>query len=453
MFITGHDADDAATQAARLVSQHAENQHRANLSDAEELDVIAGLADLGVSAAQIATRTKVRRGRVDHALAGAGSELARTAAARYELTIPQAAVIAEFTEDTETVTALLAAARTDQFDHVAQLARNNRALTEQAAEITDELRRAGVTVLDTAPRDHRLDSLRTLEGDPLTPENHHDCPGHAAVVETAHGYVDPATRAAPSTTSRFGTTRETHSARTATTPTDQMTNPPTTRTTGRPAHRNGPATPPPCGSAPTPTHTTTAPAGAAARSSSPDPERPTCRHNEAEAARANRRDVITSNKAWHAARRVRRDWLAQLAARKTAPKGTATFLALTLAQHPDVTHGYNGHQLAADLLSGTDRHSATHPAGMSPGRNGRTAALLLAGVSEGRALLVALLVVLAGYEADAPTSPGAPPTTAPPATCSTWPTSDTRCPTSSAAPPARTRCPRHSPTPRPPDQL
>lgn len=35
-----------------------------------------------------------------------------------------------------------------------------------------------------------------------------------------------------------------------------------------------------------------------------------------------------------AARANRRDWLAQLAARKTAPKDTATFLALTLAQHP-----------------------------------------------------------------------------------------------------------------------
>ncbi len=175
--------------------------------------------------------------------------------------------------------------------------------------------------------------------------------------------------------------------------------------------------------------------------------------HKAEAARANRRDVITSNKAWHAPRQVRRDWLAQLAARKTAPKGTATFLALTLAQHPDVTHGYTGHQLAADLLSGTDHYSVTHPAGMSPGRDGRTSALLLAEVSEGRALLVALLVVLAGTRPTPRTSPGAPPTTSPPATCSSWPTSDTRCPTSSAAPPARTRCPRPSRTPRPPDQL
>ncbi len=67
-----------------------------------------------------------------------------------------------------------------------------------------------------------------------------------------------------------------------------------------------------------------------------------------------------------------------------------------------MTHGYTGHQLAADLLSGTDHHSVTHPAGMSPGRDGRTTAQLLAEVSEGRALLVALLVVLTGYEADAP---------------------------------------------------
>jgi len=322
--------------------------------------VIAGLADLGVSAAQIATRTKVRRGRVDHALAAARSELARTAAARYELTIPQAAVIAARTEDTETVTALLAAARTDQFDHVAQLARNNRALTEQAAEITDELRRAGVTVLDTAPRDHRLDSLRTPEGDPLTPENHHDCPGHAAVVETAHGYVDPVTR------------RPVDDAEVWDDEGDRLGE----DCTDPDAHDHRPR----WGRSPF---------------QQPRPRMADLPAHEAEAARANRRDVITSNKAWHAPRQVRRDWLAQLAARKTAPKGTATFLALTLAQHPDVTHGYTGHQLAADLLSGTDHYSVTHPAGMSPGRDGRTSALLLAEVSEGRALLVALLVVLA----------------------------------------------------------
>ncbi len=64
VFITGQDADYTDTQAARLVSQHAENQHRANLSDAEELDVIAGLSELGVSVAQIATCTTVRRGPV-----------------------------------------------------------------------------------------------------------------------------------------------------------------------------------------------------------------------------------------------------------------------------------------------------------------------------------------------------------------------------------------------------
>lgn len=412
--------------------------------------MIAGLADLGVSAAQIATRTKVRRGRVDHALAAARSELARTAAARYELTIPQAAVIAARTEDTETVTALLAAARTDQFDHVAQLARNNRALTEQAAEITDELRRAGVTVLDTAPRDHRLDSLRTPEGDPLTPENHHNCPGHAAVVETAHGYVDPVTRRPVDDAEvwddegdRLGEDGD-HPGRSDDEPTDDEDD----RTPRSPEWASYPAAVWVCTDPDAHDHR---PRWGRSPFQQPRPRMADLPAHEAEAARANRRDVITSNKAWHAPRQVRRDWLAQLAARKTAPKGTATFLALTLAQHPDVTHGYTGHQLAADLLSGTDHYSVTHPAGMSPGRDGRGPA---AGRSQRRTRPARRPARRPRRTRPTPrTSLGAPPTTSPPATCSTWPTSDTRCPTSSAAPPARTRCPQPSRTSRPPDQL
>src|SRR4051794_24901629 len=46
-----------------------------------------------------------------------------------------------------------------------------------------------------------------------------------------------------------------------------------------------------------------------------------------EAAKAARKHVIDSNKAWKAATTVRRDWLATFAQRKTPPTGAEQFLA------------------------------------------------------------------------------------------------------------------------------
>jgi len=64
---------------------------------------------------------------------------------------------------------------------------------------------------------------------------------------------------------------------------------------------------------------------------------------EREAARAQRSDVIESNKAWASAETVRRDWLQSFVMRKTAPKGTAAFLAAALA-HDAETRGQHRRQ-------------------------------------------------------------------------------------------------------------
>ncbi|MEU4679174.1 hypothetical protein [Micromonospora sp. NPDC023737] len=52
--------------------------------------------------------------------------------------------------------------------------------------------------------------------------------------------------------------------------------------------------------------------------------------DEAEAARAERRDVRESNKAWDSALKVRQAWLKESAARKTPPKSAAVFIAKAL---------------------------------------------------------------------------------------------------------------------------
>jgi ParB family chromosome partitioning protein len=99
VVMVADERTDDAGQVERLVTQWAENEHRAGLTTAERVGVIARLSAFGVSAAEIAKRTRAPRSQVEAALAVAGSELAAAAAAvRYGdfLDLVQAAVVAEF---------------------------------------------------------------------------------------------------------------------------------------------------------------------------------------------------------------------------------------------------------------------------------------------------------------------------------------------------------------------
>lgn len=66
---------------------------------------------------------------------------------------------------------------------------------------------------------------------------------------------------------------------------------------------------------------------------------------QADAARAERRDVIESNKARSSAVIVRRACVKTLLARRTAPKGTAALVAAALAQDADVVTRRGGNDL------------------------------------------------------------------------------------------------------------
>jgi len=109
-------------------------------------------------------------------------------------------------------------------------------------------------------------------------------------------------------------------------------------------------------------------------------------------ARAARRDMIDSNKAWAAAEPVRREFLATLLTRKTPPKGTGQFLAGVLARDPGVVAAIGGNALAASLV-GADTGSGKVRYGRSAGL-----AAAISTASEGRALVLALAVVLASCE-------------------------------------------------------
>ena len=150
----------------------------------------------GLSEHQIAKRTATPKATVQAAKAAAQAPALREYAD--QLTLDQAAALTEFEDDAEAVEALLDAAQSGRFDHVAQRLRDDRQDTARRAAFAATLAEQGLTVVDEpgygdATPVRRLSRLTDADGNDLTPENHADCPGHAAYVTTAWRSPDQVT--------------------------------------------------------------------------------------------------------------------------------------------------------------------------------------------------------------------------------------------------------------------
>lgn len=336
--------------ADRLIDQMAENDHRASLTTGDRVKAFEQLTALGLTAAQIAKRTATKRADVDAGLAVAASELAVKAAERFDfLTLDQAAVLADFEDDTEAVKALTVAASEGQFEHIAQRLHDDRDREQARAAMVEKLTSQGVTIVERPSYDdkstlalHRL--AVKAEGRAYNKDTHTKCTGHAAYL-TVNTKWD---------TDDHGKETRVWSAE----PTYVCT---AWKTEGH-ADLYASTTSKPTAAEMTPA--------------------------QREQAKAARRDVIESNKAWDAAEPVRRDWLATFAARKTAPKGTAAFIARVVTEHPEVVPDVGGSQLAAEWFG--LKHS-----GYGYG-NGWAA--LVEKATDGRAQVIALCRLLASLE-------------------------------------------------------
>jgi len=339
--VVADEATDDAAEVDRLVGAYAENEHRTGLSTTERVDVFTQLSAFGVSATQIAKRTKTRRGDVDAALTVAGSEVAHAVACRYDfLTLTHAAAIAEMEDDPEAVKALVKAARDGGFDHLAQRLRDKRAEAAKVAKVVHALTEAGVRVVDRpswSDPAKALDVLVSLAGEDISEEDHATCPGHAAYVQSQ--WVDD----------DGDDDRESRLEYVA-------------------------------------TYVCTDPAsyGHKSRWDRPTATRPAVGDEQREAASDERRRVVTNNKAWRSAEVVRRDWLAGFLTRKAAPKGAAAFVAGSLARadHDLRKASESSNPLAERLL----------------GASSRTLAGTVATAADSRAQVISLGLVLAAYE-------------------------------------------------------
>lgn len=424
VYIAGVDGTEKADEALRMIGQRDENTRRQGLSDTDDMRFIEGLAGLGYTAEQIVKQGRVDRDLVDTALTVAGSAMARKAADRYEaLSLDQLAVVAEFEDDAEIVKALIVASTTGQFEHVAQRARNDRAEARAKDDVLAALAAAGVKVIETPSRGDGVEVLGGLvvsaeDRTYLSKTDHTTCPGHVAWLST--DYVDVDSNGALITKPEEPQIEEPEA------PYDLEA------LEIYEAGEDENATDPREGIDP---HVISDYDAAQAayeeawtgyrqamavfnaerrRAQRPvavygcqdwkehghhDPHEgerggttePAVQMSEAEREerRVARKLVIDNNKAWTAAEAVRRTWLTTFSKAKTTPKGTGMFLATALCRDPETLHSIEGNHLAAKWL-GKSSTSTYGRVDLAPAKS----------ATEARATVLALVQVLAGYEAN-----------------------------------------------------
>jgi ParB family chromosome partitioning protein len=192
-------ADEKAATIDRIIDQLGENDHRTAMTRGDFYRAHQQLRLLGLSATAIARRRSRSKRVIEDSLRVGESELASKAADKYDLTLEQAAVIAEFEGYGDLQTAkeliLTAVEKPNNFAVLAQRKRDDRAEEERLAQskttLVNDLTAAGVTIFDESisawSGDARsLDRLRPTpddeSGTELTADAHAECPGHGAWI-------------------------------------------------------------------------------------------------------------------------------------------------------------------------------------------------------------------------------------------------------------------------------
>lgn len=331
-------ADPADAALDRIIAQFSENEHRLPLTAADKAGVAVQLLDLGLSARQVTARTRMRPADVEQARAIRGSAAAaRAVIDQPQLTIEQAAAIAEFEDDLTVVDALVDAAADGhgKFAHTLQRHRDERELAAVKAGLIEKLTADGITITDTRPDwDNRLEYLTTAGDKKLTPSGHKKCPGHIAYIGQQWG-EKPADRWAVIYS---------------------CTDP----------KANG--------------HKSTRSSG-----STVDPE----------TAKQERRETIARNKEWRAAEQVRRAWLREFLTSKTAPAGALRYVLAAIADASGVLSRAmsQSHECARELLGLPEPESKWH-------RDTAAITEALSRAPDGRALVIVLGLALGAIEGE-----------------------------------------------------
>lgn len=188
--------DDLAGDVDALTTMIVENVMRADLTPVEEAAAYAQLAAFDLSATKIAERTGRKTKAVRDALKlDALPEQVKKPVADGNLTLSEAAAIAEFADDEKAHARLLKAAESGWgLGYAIAEERNRRKKAATKAKHRQKLTKAGVKIVGeprTFPygsREARVTDLACADGTTAyTVEAHRDCPGHAAFLDNSTG--------------------------------------------------------------------------------------------------------------------------------------------------------------------------------------------------------------------------------------------------------------------------
>lgn len=365
--------------AERIVAQMSENVHRAAMREAEERDAIEQLALLGVSAAQIARRTAIKREQVDAALTVAGSQTARERMDTNGLTLAQAAALAEFEDDPDAVATLEREIGWGRdIEHVAQRLRDDRAEREELRAEAQRLREQGIPALDPEQRPDSLwrydlrSLVRASDGQPVPEAEWTDLPGVAVVLEKQWTQAETQDQDDEDQYGDEDAGQEVEVIAQVWACLD----PEAAGLCNRYDYRR-----------PTPD---------TASGEGDDPDQAAAAEAQAEAKRAERRRVIENNKAWRSAETVRREWLAGFVTRKTAPKGAEAFICAAVVEGPRWLGSAldDRHAFLRGLLTGQE----VRPAYTDEGRQQVEALHTTQGTAKAQTMRT-LAVIIAAWEA------------------------------------------------------
>lgn len=159
-----------AWNVERVIQQIVANDQHAALNDAQRARGIQQLLDAGLSVAKTAKLLSKPRKVIKSATEAAQSEAAMAALASGQLSLDQAAAVAEFGDDQDAVSQLIDA-NPGHFEHLVSRLRKERLAVRAIAEAAEKYREKGYRVLEGTPRWGDLsclsiDHLFTADGEP-----------------------------------------------------------------------------------------------------------------------------------------------------------------------------------------------------------------------------------------------------------------------------------------------
>ncbi len=168
--VAAADTDDQTVQ--RVVHQIVTNDQKSDLNDADRARGIQQMLDSGMSVAKAAKALSIKRDTVKAAATAAQSDAALQALAVGQLSMAEAAALAEFEGDEDALARLTRAAGTNFFEHTAARIRQEREIEQAQRSAAQPYAQQGYTVLAERPRYGdpscvALDDLRTTEGQPI----------------------------------------------------------------------------------------------------------------------------------------------------------------------------------------------------------------------------------------------------------------------------------------------